>query len=135
MVAFRGTHDISVRLYGRRNTFLSFFVKSSWETSKLDSKSSIIWGLSDDFLSPKISSHASKSFIKHSERFLRVRGTYRYQLEYYVRIRSISNSLLSLCTKIWPENDDISSIFLSNSVIFDKSVNFKPPENFSKSSN
>ena len=42
MVAFRGSHDISVRLYGRKNTFLSFFVKSSWETSKLGSKSILI---------------------------------------------------------------------------------------------
>ena len=42
MVSFRGSHDISVRLYGRKNTFLSFFVKSSWETSKLDSRSSLI---------------------------------------------------------------------------------------------
>ena len=40
--AIRGSHDISVRLYGRRNTFLSFFVKSSWGTSKLDSKSTLI---------------------------------------------------------------------------------------------
>ena len=89
MVAFRASHGITIRFYGRKITFLSFFVKSSLGNSKLKWKLSIFYGPCTEFFKPKKSKKYRYCFIKPLKSFNNVNRVQQYHLNWWRTLQSV----------------------------------------------